>query len=167
MIDRTTFLKGRNMLAKTSGWIFVVAVTAGLMWCVGLTTVSTGQTPSQRTANMPLDQGEHGWKASELIGLSVHTAGDEDKGKIKDLYLGPDGRVEYAAVSFGGFLGMGDKLFAVPWDAIHLDWKDNKITYGRVDVSEESIKQRQGFDENHWPQHADRGFTSNELPRSH
>jgi PRC-barrel domain len=166
-IDRTTFLKGRNMLAKASSWIFVAAAAAGLMWCVGQTTVSTGQTPIQHTTNMPQQQAERGWKASELIGLSVHTAGDEDKGKIKDLYLGPDGRVEYAAVSFGGFLGMGDKLFAVPWDALHLDWKDNKITYARVDVSEESIKQRQGFDENHWPEHADRGFTSNELPRSH
>ncbi len=35
--------------------------------------------------------------------------------------IGPDGRVEYAAVSFGGFLGIGNKLFAVPLDAIHLE----------------------------------------------
>jgi hypothetical protein len=98
------------------------------------------------------------WKASELIGLSVHSAGNEEKGKIKDLMLSGNGRVEYAAVSFGGFLGMGDKLFAVPLDAIHLEWKDNKINYATVDVSEESIKQRQGFDDKNWPEHADRGF---------
>lgn len=100
----------------------------------------------------------HAYKASELIGASVHSTDNEEKGKIKDLYIGGNGRIEYAAVSFGGFLGMGDKLFAVPLDAIHIEWKDNKVNYATVDVSEESIKQRQGFDETKWPEHADRGF---------
>ncbi len=108
----------------------------------------------------PADAG-HAWKASELIGASVHTANNEEKGKIKDLMISGNGHVEYAAVSFGGFLGMGDKLFAVPLDAIHIEWKDNKVNYATVDVSEESIKQRQGFDEKNWPQHADRGFLTN------
>jgi PRC-barrel domain len=103
----------------------------------------------------------HAWKASELIGASVHTPNNEEKGKIKDLMLSGDGRVEYAAVSFGGFLGMGNKLFAVPLDAIHIEWKDNKVNYATVDVSEDSIKQRQGFDEKNWPEHADRGFLTN------
>jgi hypothetical protein len=66
--------------------------------------------------------------------------------------------VDYAAVSFGGFLGIGDKLFAVPLDAIHLEWKDNKVDKAHVDVTEETIKQRQGFDDSHWPEQADRGF---------
>jgi hypothetical protein len=100
----------------------------------------------------------HAYKASELIGASVHTANNEEKGKVKDLMVGPNGRIEYAAVSFGGFLGIGDKLFAVPLDAIHVEWKDNKVNYATVDVSEESIKQRQGFDDNNWPEHADHGF---------
>ena len=91
----------------------------------------------------------------------VNAAGNEEKGKIKDLMLSGDGRVEYAAVSFGGFLGMGNKLFAVPLDAIHIEWKDNKVNYATVDVSEDSIKQRQGFDEKNWPEHADRGFLTN------
>ncbi len=96
-----------------------------------------------------------------MIGASVHTPNNEEKGKIKDLMISGDGRVEYAAVSFGGFLGMGNKLFAVPLDAIHIEWKDNKVNYATVDVSEESIKQRQGFDEKNWPQQADRGFLTN------
>jgi hypothetical protein len=103
----------------------------------------------------------HAYKASELIGASVHTANNEEKGKVKDLVVGADGRILYAAVSFGGFLGMGNKLFAVPLDAIHVEWKDNKVNYATVDVSEESIKQRQGFDEKNWPEHADRGFMTN------
>jgi PRC-barrel domain len=112
---------------------------------------------SNATSNSTAEMG-HAWKASEIIGLSVHTANNEEKGKIKDLMMSGNGRVEYAVVSFGGFLGMGDKLFAVPLDAIHLEWKDDKINYATVDVSEDSIKQRQGFDEKNWPEHADRGF---------
>jgi hypothetical protein len=45
----------------------------------------------------------HSCKSSEIVGLTVRTSGDEEKGKIKDLVIGQDGRVEYAAVSFGGF----------------------------------------------------------------
>jgi hypothetical protein len=56
---------------------------------------------------------------------------------------------------------MGDKMFAVPLDAIHIEWKDNKVNYATVDVTEETIKQRQGFDEKNWPEHADRGFMMN------
>jgi sporulation protein YlmC with PRC-barrel domain len=138
-------------------WTAMTAV-AGLVLAVGLVAVSRGQAPMHNPNAMP--GGEHGWKASELIGLAVYNNGDEEKGKIKDLMLGPNGQVEYAAVSFGGFLGMGNKLFAVPWDAIHLEWKDNKIHHAKVDVSEDSIKQRQGFDENHWPERADRGFNT-------
>jgi hypothetical protein len=183
------------MSARTSRLVPLAALAAGIMVWAGVAAVSQGQSPNQqsqapaqhgqlnqqgqalnqqgqgpvqRTANMPVENnGERGWKVSELIGLSVHTSGDEDKGKIKDIMLGPDGRVEYAAVSFGGFLGIGDKLFAVPWDAIHLDWKENKINYARVDVTEDAVKQRQGFDENHWPERADRGFTTNQPMRNH
>ena len=124
---------------------------------------------NSQAADQRLDQmnrvGEHGFKASELIGLAVKTTGDEEKGKIKDLMISPTGKVEYAAVSFGGFLGIGDKLFAVPLDAIHLEFKDNKLNQAHVDVTEESIKQRQGFDDNHWPQQADHGFVANEPGR--
>ena len=72
--------------------------------------------------------------------------------------IGADGKIQYAGVAFGGFVGIGEKLFAVPLDSIRLEWKDGKIHRARVDVTEESIKQRQGFDDQHWPQTADRGF---------
>jgi len=95
-----------------------------------------------------------------LIGLNVYTTGDEEKGEIKDLLIGSDGRIKYAAVSFGGFLGIGDKLFAVPMDAIQLERKDGETDFARINVTEESIKERQGFDQDHWPAEADRGFVS-------
>jgi hypothetical protein len=67
--------------------------------------------------------------------------------------------VKYAAVSFGGFLGMGDKLFAVPLGAIDFI-KTDKDTYARIDVTEQTLKAKQGFNQDHWPAEADRSFTS-------
>ena len=97
-------------------------------------------------------------RVSEINGLSVRTAHDEEKGKIKDLVIGKDGRVAYAAVSFGGFLGMGDKLFAVPFEAIHFVKNGDKLEYARIDVTEDTIKNRQGFNQDHWPEQADQSF---------
>jgi len=117
------------------------------------------QVPSATPGAQPA-MSAHGWKASDLIGAAIYTNKDEEKGKIKDLMIGPDGKIAYAAVSFGGFLGIGDKLFAVPMDAIHITWKDGKLEKAKVDVDEQTIKQRQGFDNEHWPQQADRTFVA-------
>ena len=133
----------------------IVAMTVvGVALLVGFGTLTFAQSPERTN----MEHGGHAWKASELIGQSVYTTGDQEKGKIKDLMIGPDGKVQYAAVAFGGFAGLGEKLFAVPLDAIHLEWKENKINRAHVNVTEESIKQRQGFDDKHWPEAADRGF---------
>jgi len=102
----------------------------------------------------------HACRASELVGLTVRTLKDEEKGKVKDLMISPDGRIVYAAISFGGFLGVGDKLFAVPFDAIHVVKNGDKIEFARVDVTEETIKNRQGFDQDHWPTQGDQSFLS-------
>src|SRR2546426_6110910 len=60
--------------------------------------------------------------ASTLAGDSVRNAAGEDLGKIDEIMIDiPSGRVAYAVLSFGGFLGMGDKLFAIPWDALKVD----------------------------------------------
>jgi PRC-barrel domain len=120
------------------------------------------QTPTRIQAPDTSATSTHAWKASDVIGQSVYTMDDQEKGKIKDLMIGPDGKIAYAAVSFGGFLGIGDKLFAVPMDAIHITWKDGKLEKAKVDVTEQSIKARQGFDNDHWPQQADRGFLASQ-----
>jgi hypothetical protein len=139
---------------------FVSASVIAALFSIGLVTVSLAQAPVEKRVAPATSA--HAWKASDLIGQSVYTTGDEEKGKIKDLMIGPDGKIAYAAVSFGGFLGIGDKLFAVPMDAIRITWKDNKVEKARVDVTEQTIKQRQGFDNDHWPQQADRGFVASQ-----
>lgn len=104
-------------------------------------------------------------KASEVVGMNVRGLnGDDNIGSINDLVIGHDGRVSYAAVSFGGFLGMGDKLFAVPIEALEFV-KTNSDAYARIDVTEETLKSKHGFDQDNWPTEADRSFTNGNLGR--
>ena len=91
--------------------------------------------------------------ADTLIGDSVANGNGDDLGKIETIMLDvTSGRVAYAVLSFGGFLGMGDKLFAIPWSALTLD-TDNKCFV--LDVPKERLENAPGFDKDHWPSMAD------------
>jgi sporulation protein YlmC with PRC-barrel domain len=63
--------------------------------------------------------------ASTYIGQSVYNAGDESIGKINDLIMKKDGGVEAAVIGVGGFLGMGEKDVAVPFDRIAIAEQPN------------------------------------------
>jgi sporulation protein YlmC with PRC-barrel domain len=94
--------------------------------------------------------------ASRLIGDPVVNSNGDDLGKIEDLVIDPiSGRVDYAVLSFGGFLGMGEKLFAVPLEAMKLSPEEKRFI---LDVDKERLKQAPGFDKNHWPDASDRAF---------
>jgi hypothetical protein len=67
------------------------------------------------------------------------------------------GRISYAVLSFGGLLGMGDKLFAVPWQALELDTTNKRFI---LDVSKERLENAPGFDKDRWPDMASSEFTS-------
>jgi sporulation protein YlmC with PRC-barrel domain len=91
--------------------------------------------------------------ASTLSGDSVKNRADEDLGKIKELMIDiPSGRVAYAVLSFGGFLGMGDKLFAVPWGALTLD-EDRKCFV--LDADKAKLEVAPGFYKDNWPDMTD------------
>lgn len=82
----------------------------------------------------------------------VNTAG-ENLGEIEDIMLDvPSGRIAYAVLSFGGVMGMGDKLFAIPWSALTLD-ADRKCFV--LDIDKDRLKNAPGFDKDHWPSMAD------------
>lgn len=96
--------------------------------------------------------------ASTLTGDEVRNLQDEKLGKIQDLMLDmTEGRIRYAVLASGGFLGMGDRLFAVPWKALRLD-RDNKRFVLDVDV--ERLKNAPGFDKDQWPNMADASWNS-------
>jgi len=91
--------------------------------------------------------------ANTLEGDSVRNSADEDLGTIKEIMIDiPTGRVAYAVVSFGGVLGIGDKLFAVPWSALKVD-EDEKCFI--LDVDKNSLENAPGFDKDNWPDMAD------------
>jgi sporulation protein YlmC with PRC-barrel domain len=91
--------------------------------------------------------------ADTLLGNDVYNAQDDDLGDIKEIMLDMrTGRVAYAVLSFGGFLGMGEKLFAVPWSALKLDTINKRFV---LDASKERLESAPGFDKNDWPDMAD------------
>ena len=91
---------------------------------------------------------------SAIIGDGVVNRAGEKLGKIEELMLDLEkGRVAYAILSFGGFLGMGEKLFAIPFEALKLDPSREHFT---LDVDKDKLKNAPGFDRNHPPQASDR-----------
>ncbi len=91
--------------------------------------------------------------ASSLVGDSVVNSKGEDLGSIEEIMLHIDsGRIAYAVLSFGGFLGLGDKLFAIPLEALVLD-EDNKQFI--LDIDKEKLENAPGFNKDHWPDMAD------------
>jgi hypothetical protein len=97
--------------------------------------------------------GPHLMGAETLVGNAVYNRDEQDLGGIKEIMLDMrSGRVSYAELSFGGFLGMGEKLFAVPWDALKLDTVNKRFV---LDVDKTRLKGAPGFDKNHWPDMAD------------
>ena len=96
--------------------------------------------------------------ADTLIGNDVYNASNENLGSIKELMIEMStGKISYAVLSFGGFLGVGDRLFAVPWQALKLDTANRRFT---LNASKEQLKNAPGFDKNHWPSMADTSWVS-------
>ncbi len=100
--------------------------------------------------------GPHLMGADTLIGNDVYNDKDEDLGDIKEIMLDMrSGKVGYAVLSFGGFLGMGEKLFAVPWNALTLDTKNKRFV---LNVEKDRLKDAPGFDKDKWPNMADESW---------
>ncbi len=91
--------------------------------------------------------------ASTLEGDSVRNSAGESLGKIDEIMIDiPSGRVAYAVLSFGGVLNIGNKLFAVPWNALSVD-EDEKCFV--LEVDQRTLETAPGFDKDNWPDMAD------------
>jgi len=94
--------------------------------------------------------------AGTLNGDRVTNRANEDLGKIEDIMIDLEsGQIAYAVVSFGGFLGLGDKLFAVPWSSFEIDTDRHEFL---MDVDKATLEAAPGFDKDHWPNFADQTF---------
>jgi len=91
--------------------------------------------------------------AASVTGHRVRNRAGEDLGKVEEIMLDvPTGRVAYAVISFGGFLGIGDKLFAVPWRALALNERDHEFL---LNIDRRRLEEAPGFDRDNWPNMAD------------
>jgi hypothetical protein len=91
--------------------------------------------------------------ASTLAGDRARNAAGEYLGTIEEIMLDPEsGRIAYAVLSFGGFPGIGDKLFAVLWTALQIDRGEHEFL---LDADRETLEKAPGFDKGNWPDMAD------------
>ena len=101
-----------------------------------------------------MTQYPHVLPATTMIGSKVVNPAGEQLGILKELVIDlEDGRIAYAVLSFGGLLGVGDKLFAIPWEALMLNINANDHTFV-LDVDKKVLKEAPGFDKDHWPNDA-------------
>jgi sporulation protein YlmC with PRC-barrel domain len=80
------------------------------------TTPSTSAGMSQGSETNVSYQGD--WRAAKVVGLNVYNDQNENVGSINDLLMDKSGTIKAAVISVGGFLGMGARLVAVPFDKI-------------------------------------------------
>jgi len=91
--------------------------------------------------------------SADVIGKKVFNLQGEDVGKIEELVI--DARttkLSYAIMSFGGFLGLGDKLFAVPWVSLNYDPENERFV---MKADKELLKRAPGFEKDDWPDLSD------------
>jgi len=90
---------------------------------------ASATSPSQRNAVLT-DSGDV--RARKLIGVAVYNDRDEKIGKVDDVILGKDNQADAVIVSVGGFLGMGNKLVAVPYNQLRLGDTKNASSSNKV-----------------------------------
>jgi sporulation protein YlmC with PRC-barrel domain len=98
--------------------------------------------------------------APAIVGETVHNPAGEALGKIEDVMLDAElGRIAYVVLSFGGRFGLGEKLFAVPWEAMRtLPAKGGDGWFLVVDRS--LLARAPGFERGNWPNFADPQFAT-------
>lgn len=105
----------------------------------------TGVNHEGPDANVPVER----LTATSIIGDGVENMTEEKLGKIDNLMVNlRTGEIEYAVIDFGSFLGMGGKLFAVPFSEMKIDPTRKIFILNR---NKEELKSIPGFDKSHWP----------------
>jgi sporulation protein YlmC with PRC-barrel domain len=134
----------------------------------GATGTATGLTGSARSQGARITGASHHdddsgpgpeiMAASSFEDEKVVNAQGEDLGEIEEIMLDVrSGRIAYAVLASGGFLGIGEKYFAIPWNALTLD-TDHKCFI--LDISKDQLKNAPGFDKDNWPAMADLRWAS-------
>jgi sporulation protein YlmC with PRC-barrel domain len=99
-------------------------------------------------------------RLSQVLGMAVHSKDHHQIGTIREVVIDKDDHeIAYVAMSRGGFLGFGDKLFALDWTALSMKMSENGSLYVETALPAEAYEKLEGFDQNHWPTEADASLT--------
>lgn len=112
---------------------------------------ATGAPPAPRERAARGRDADWEWmhRATKIIGTDVYNRQAEKLGDIDDIVLDPrTGQIRYAVVSVGGFLGVGDRLVAVPWKTLQVDRDKDRYV---MDATKERLKTAPAFDSKAWP----------------
>lgn len=113
-----------------------------------------GRAPIRRSPADPPGPGPLVMSCANLAGDAVIDARGEDLGHLDHVMLDvPSGRIAYGVLARGGVFGIGERLFAIPWDALTLDASRKCFV---LDVDRDRLERAPGFDRDHWPAMADR-----------
>ena len=114
----------------------------------------TGENHEGAHANRPLQI----LTATSVMQDTIVDPAGEKLGSIKDVMLDVrEGKIEYIVMESGGFLGIGEKLFAIPFRLLQVDPKNHAFV---LNQDKEVIKNAPGFDKDHWPGTNDHSFES-------
>ena len=107
---------------------------------------ATGENHEGKRANTPLRL----LTATSIMGDKVFNRRNEKLGDIKDIMIDiTEGEIEYLIIEFGGFLGVGEKFFAVPFRLLAVDTVKEAFI---LDQKKEVLAKAPGFDKDHWPE---------------
>ncbi len=100
-------------------------------------------------------------RASQFMGQNIQNSQGESVGKVSDVVLDASrGKISYVAVTYGGFLGIGNDMHAVPFEAFKFmpDPDDRDETVLVLNVTKQQMEGAKGFNESTWPNFADKAF---------
>jgi sporulation protein YlmC with PRC-barrel domain len=105
----------------------------------------SGENHEGKNTNSPLRY----LTASSLLADNVYNRQHEKLGDIKDIMIDlSTGKIEYLIIEYGGFLGIGEKFFAVPFRLLEVDHVKKVLI---LDQRKDVLKNAPGFDKDHWP----------------
>lgn len=101
------------------------------------------------------------FRTSTIVGMNVKNQAGQDLGEVKDLVVDGTGRIRYAALSYGGFLGFNDKLFAVPWNLLKIRNDAGSDTkFVELNVEKSYLEKAPGFPTDQWPDFGNEKMTN-------
>jgi sporulation protein YlmC with PRC-barrel domain len=139
-------------------YLFVTLLTMVIFFPSGgaFAHVKNASVKNSIVPSMPANVHINAFRVDKIIGSGVINLEGKRIGTIRDLVININtGNIAYAALEFGGIMGFGDKLFAVPWQSLTAVPADGIFI---IDQSEKRLKKAPGFDKNSWPDVNDKSW---------